>query len=328
MVRATLSEQEIREAIGAPGEGDLVVEGLATLDAPEDRCLHFVNADPPDAVRKALAALSGAIVILPIGSALAGELGSCRVLEAPDPRAAIARVLGLVRALDRQPPLVDAREISADARISPLALVEGSVRIGDGVEIGPFCTVGPDVSIGSGSVLHAGVRVRPRVSIGEESVIGSNSVVGGDGFGFVRDADGNLTRIPQLGGVAIGSHVEIGALTVVEVGAIATTTIEDHAKVADLALIGHGVQVGRGANVTGAVVLAGSSVIGEDVWVGMNSSVRDGRRVGARGLIGMDASVQQDLPDDAIARAPRASIASRPADDDATSVGFQTRRGS
>jgi UDP-3-O-[3-hydroxymyristoyl] glucosamine N-acyltransferase len=326
MVRATLHEQEIRQAIGAPGEGDLVVDGVAPVDAPEDRCLCFVNREVPPAARESLARRSGCIVIVPTGSGLTGELGSCLVLEAADPRAAIAKVLGLIRTLDRQAPWVDVRQLSPGASISPLAVVEGHVKIDEGVEIEPFCTVGPDVSIGRGSVLRAGARIHPRVSIGEQSEVGANAVVGHEGSGFVRDETGNKTRMPHLGGVVIGSHVDIGALAIVQGGAIMTTTIEDHAKIHDAVFIGHGVRVARSATVAAGAVLAGSSVVGEEAWVGINSSLRNGRRIGSHALIGMDASVQQDLDDDAVARAPRPDVATRPAGDDRGAIGFAKRK--
>ena len=256
----------------------------------------------------------------------AGELGSCRVLETADPRAAIAKVLGLIQALGRQPPWVGAREISPGASISPLAVVEGHVTIGEGVQIEPFCTVGPDVSIGRGSVIRSGARIDPRVSIGEECSVGPNAVVGNDGFGFVRDEDGNKTRMPHLAGVLIGSHVEIGALT-------RHRGRSDHAhpdrgsrQGRPAAGVGHGADVGRGASVAAGSILGGSSVVGEEAWIGLNASIRDGRRVGSRALVGMDASVQQDLADDAIARAPRPDVEARPADDDRSAIGFPKRR--
>jgi UDP-3-O-[3-hydroxymyristoyl] glucosamine N-acyltransferase len=247
------------------------------------------------------------------------------MLEVPDPRAAVAKVLGLIQALGRQPPLVEARDVSPDAAVSPQAIVEGNVRIGEGAVIGPLCTVGPDVSIGRGTVLHPGARVYPRVSIGEESTIGANTVVGNDGYGYVRDDAGNKVRMPQLAGVTIGSHVDVGALVVVEGGAIKPTVIEDHAKIADLVFLGHGVRVERNASLTAGVVLAGSSVVGTEAWLGINTSVRDGRRVGSNALVGMDASVQEDLEDGAIARAPRPDVTERPADDDLDSIGFADR---
>jgi UDP-3-O-[3-hydroxymyristoyl] glucosamine N-acyltransferase LpxD len=325
MLRATLYEHEVRQAIGVPGDGDLVVDGVAPLGAPEDRCICFANREIPRAARDSLARRSGCIVIVPTGSALTGELGSCRVLEAPDPRAAIAKVLELIRTLGRQPPWVDARDIAPGANISPLAVVEDRVKIGDGVEIGPFCTVGEDVSIGPGSVVRAGARIHPRVSIGEESIVGANAVVGTDGYGFVRDQHGDKTRIPHLAGVVIGSHVELGALALVQGGTITPTTIEDRAKLDDAVGIGHGARVERGASIASGTVIGGSAVVGEEAWTGINSTIRDGRRIGSRALVGMDASIQHDLADDAIARAPRPDVAERPGDDDPSTIGFAKR---
>ena len=326
MVRATLHEQEIREAIGVPGEGDLVVEAVATLETLEDRCVCFANQGLPAEARESLARRTGCILIVPGGSTPVGDLGSCLVLETGDPRAAIAQVLELIRRLGRQPAMVDSREISPTARISPHAVVEGNVRIGDDVEIDPFCTVGPDVSIGRGSVLRAGVRVYPRVSIGEDSMVGPNTVIGHEGLGFVRDQAGNKRRIPHLAGAVIGSHVEIGALTHVQAGVINPTTVEDHAKIDTVVVIGHGARVGRGASVAGGACVAGSSVVGEEAWVGINSSVREGRQIGAHALVGMDVSVQEDVPDDSIARAARPEVEPRPADDDREAIGFAWRR--
>ncbi len=91
-------------------------------------------------------------------------------------------------------------------------------------------------------------------------------------------------------------------------------------------LVGHGAHVQRSASVTGGVILSGSAVVGEEAWLGVNTSVRDGRRVGSHALVGMDASVQEDLKDGAIAHAPRPDVSERAADDDLDSIGFAYRR--
>jgi UDP-3-O-[3-hydroxymyristoyl] glucosamine N-acyltransferase LpxD len=311
MLRATLHEREIRRAIVAPGPDDFVVDGVAPLDENNDRCLYFVNHEITAAVRESLSVRSGCVVIARRGSALAGELGACRVLEVSRPRAAIARILAFIKAEGRQPPLVPARTIAPDAVLSPLSVVEGDIEIGEGAVVEPFCTIGPDVVIGRGSVIRSGARICPRVSIGEESVIGANAVIGSEGFGFVRDEAGNKTRIPHLGGVVIGSHVEIGALSVVQYGTISPTIIEDYVKIDDNVEVAHNVRVARGASVTGGVVIGGSAVIDADAWIGINSSIRDGRRVGSRALVGMGASVHDDVPDNAVARASRPDIRMR-----------------
>jgi len=324
MLRATLQEKEIRRVIGLPAEGQRVVDGVAPLDAAEDRCLYFINQKVTTPIREFLALRHGCIVIASSGSALASALGDCLVLEAADPRAAVAKVLGFIQTERRQRPWVSTRTIAPSAVISPLAVVEGNVEIGDGAVIEPFCVVGDDVRVGRGSILRSGVRVYPRVAIGDESVIGANTVVGHEGYGFVRDEIGNKTRIPHLGGVVIGSHVEIGALVTVQSGTITPTLVEDYAKIDDHVHVGHNVRVERSASVTAAVVIAGHAVIAAEAWIGINSSIRDGRRVGSRALVGMDVSVQQDLSDNTVARAPGPDVRIRP-DDDRTAIGFTER---
>lgn len=323
MLRATLHEQEIRHAIGLPGEGDRSIVGVGVFGEGEDHCLYFVNTSVNAAMRESLASLRGCIVIAPEGEQ-AEEWGDCIVLESKNPRAAIARVLDFIRAHGRHEPVVTARAIASSAVISPLAVVEGAVEIGEGVVIEPFCVIGPDVRIGRGSIVRSGVRLFPRVSIGDESVIGVNTVIGHQGYGFVRDEAGNKVRIAHLGGVSIGSHVEIDSLVIVQSGTIMPTVIEDHAKLGDLTFVGHNVHIARGVSVAGAVAIGGSAAIGAETWVGINSTIRDGRRVGSHALIGMDASVQHDLADDSIARAPRPAIGVR-SDGDHSAIGFKKR---
>ena len=320
VLHATLSETEIRRAIGFPGDGNLVVEGLAPLNAPADRCLYFINKPITDSVRESLASRQDCIVITRKG-AVTGDLGTCVVLEVADPRLAIANILKFVVDQQRQPPLVSERKVEPGSMVSPLAVVADKVEIGSGVVIEPFCIVEDDVRIGRGSVVRSGARIHSRVVIGEESIIGVNTVIGHQGFGFVRDGDGGKRRIPHLGGVVIGSQVEIGALTTVPSGTIDPTIIEDGAKIDDHVHVGHNVRVARGASVTAAVIIAGSVIIEEEAWVGINSSIRDGLRVGVRSLVGMDSSVQQDVPDNSVSRAPRPDVTTR-SDDDGASIGF------
>jgi hypothetical protein len=105
MLRATLHENEIRRVIVVPGEGERVVDGVAPLDDAADRCLYFINRKLPTAIVESLATRRDCIAIAPSGSELAGELGDWLLLEVADPRAAIASVLGFIRAERQQQPL-------------------------------------------------------------------------------------------------------------------------------------------------------------------------------------------------------------------------------
>ncbi|HEY3024561.1 MAG TPA: hypothetical protein VGJ55_00250 [Pyrinomonadaceae bacterium] len=324
MLRASLHEQEIRRIIGVQGKGERVVDGVSAIGGVKDRSLYFINQKLATEVRESFVASEGCIVVALPGSSLTGGLGDCLVLEVDDPRAALAKVLGFIRDEHRVLPFVAKRSIAPGATISPLAVVDGGVEVAEGVVIEPFCMVGPDVKIGRESILRSGVRVYPRVVMGEHVVVGSNTVIGHQGYGFVRDEVGNKTRIPHLGGVVIGSNVEIGAMVSVPGGTILPTVIEDHAKIDDHVHVGHNVRVAKGASLTAGVVIAGHAFIDEEAWVGINSSIREGRRVGSYALVGMDVSIQQDLADNAIARAPRPDVKTRP-NDDHTAIGFTER---
>ena len=230
-----------------------------------------------------------------------------------DPRAAVANVLGFIEAHERQAVWIESGLISPEAIISPLAFVDPRAEVGPGAVIEPFCTVGPDVRIGRGSIVRAGARLCQRVIIGEASTIGANTVIGHPGYGFVRDAAGHKSRIPHLGGVLIGSHVDIGALVVVQSGTLDPTVVEDRAKIDDNVEVAHNARVEAGASVTGGVVIGGSAVIGRDAWIGINASIRDGRRVGERALVGTPQCTTCRTPRDAMPRSPSRR---RPADDD------------
>lgn len=325
MLHAMMHEREIRRAIGLPETGDRTVDGVAPLDLAADRCLYFINRDVTDAARQALASRGECIILAPMGSG-SGHWGTCLVIECAEPRAAMAKVLGFIRRERRQAPLVAARAVSPDATVSPLAVVEGDVEIGERVILEPYCVIGPDVRIGSGTIVRAGARIFPGVAIGTGCVIGANAVLGHDGFGYVRDEQGNKMRMPHLGGVAVGNHVDIGALSTVPAGTILPTVLEDYAKVDDHVHVGHNVHVGRNASVTAGVILGGHCVVESEAWIGMNASVRDGRRIGAHALVGMDVSVQNDLAEDAVARAPRPEIRARTGGD-RDAIGFTRRRG-
>src|SRR5207248_2878704 len=116
VLRATLHEQEIRRVIGVPGDGDRIVDGVATLGTLEDRCLVFLSRKVvSDAVRNSLAARRGCIVIAREGVSLGSD---SVVIECAMPRAAIGRVLEFIRSEGRQRPLLTARTIAPSAKIS------------------------------------------------------------------------------------------------------------------------------------------------------------------------------------------------------------------
>jgi UDP-3-O-[3-hydroxymyristoyl] glucosamine N-acyltransferase len=121
--------------------------------------------------------------------------------------------------------------------------------------------------IGEGTRLHSRVTVGHGCRIGRQCILHSGVVIGADGFGFAPH-QGHWEKIEQLGAVRIGDHVEIGANTCIDRGALEDTVIEDGVKLDNLIQIGHNVHIGAHTAMAGCVGVAGSAKIGAHCTVG------------------------------------------------------------
>jgi UDP-3-O-[3-hydroxymyristoyl] glucosamine N-acyltransferase LpxD len=214
----------------------------------------------------------GCVVIAPPGTAV--SLGT--VIETDSPRLAFAKALSWLKS---GPGLVSElpAEIHPEARVSPTAVVGRGVKIGKGTVINHFVVIGD------------GVR------IGENCTVKSGAVIGEEGFGFEREADGTPIRLPHLGSVLIGDRVEVGSLATVCRGTLTDTTIDDDAKIDDHAHIAHNCRIRRGAMIGACAELSGGVDLGEFSWVGPNASVIQQLTVGAGALVGIGANVMKPV---------------------------------
>jgi len=183
--------------------------------------------------------------------------------------------------------------------IHQTAIVSRKAKLGENIYIGAYAVVG-EASIGDNTVISSNVRIYDNVSIGSDCYFKEGAVIGGEGFGFERDENGNRFRFPQIGGVRIGNHVEIGANTCIDRGALSDTIIGDYVKISNLCQIAHNVQIGNNTVVTGCVEVSGSVTIGENSWIGPNVCVRDQRHIGNNSLVGMGSVVVRNIPDNEV----------------------------
>jgi UDP-3-O-[3-hydroxymyristoyl] glucosamine N-acyltransferase len=174
--------------------------------------------------------------------------------------------------------------------IHPTAIVDGEAVIAETATIGAYAVIGK-ATIGQGTVVSSFVRIYDNVTIGKECFIKEGAVIGGAGFGFERDEDGNRFRFPQIGGVKIGDHVDIGGNTCIDRGALSDTILEDYSKVDNLCHIAHNAHIGRNAVVVACAEVSGSCQVGENTWVGPNACIRDQRNIGSNTMIGMGSVV-------------------------------------
>lgn len=183
--------------------------------------------------------------------------------------------------------------------IHPTAIVDKEAVIDSTATVGAYAVIGK-VTIGARTVVSPFVRIYDNVTIGEDCFVKEGAVIGGAGFGFERDEEENRFRFPQIGGVRIGNHVDIGGNTCIDRGALSDTVLEDYAKVDNLCHIAHNAHIGKNAVVVACAEVSGSCTVGENTWVGPNACIRDQRSLGANSLVGMGAVVAKNVPDNEV----------------------------
>ena len=158
-------------------------------------------------------------------------------------------------------------KVDPTASIGPLCVVGENAVIGPKVQLYAGVVLGRDVVIGENSRLYPNVNVYDECQIGAHCIIHSGVVIGADGFGFANEK-GAWVKIPQVGKVVLADHVEVGANTTIDRGALEDTLIGFGVKLDNQIQIAHNVVVGDHTAMAGCVGVAGSTVIGARCTVG------------------------------------------------------------
>ena len=198
----------------------------------------------------------------------------CPQIVVKDPQLFIARSLQLFN-----PVRVSQKKIHPSAVISADAFVDRSAEIGPFVVVESGATIGANTIIDAGSVIGANVQIgancwiHPRVVIYSDCILGdstqihSGSVIGSDGFGNAWNGNA-WEKIQQIGRVVIGSHVEVGANTTIDRGALDDTIIADGVRLDNLIQIAHNVKIGAHTAIAGCSGVAGSATVGSNCLIG------------------------------------------------------------
>jgi UDP-3-O-[3-hydroxymyristoyl] glucosamine N-acyltransferase len=174
--------------------------------------------------------------------------------------------------------------VPPDAYVGPHAVLEPGARLGARAVIHAGCYIGGNAVLGDEVLLYPRVTVREECALGDRVIVHSGTVIGSDGFGFVRDGE-VYRKLPQVGNVEIGDDVEIGANVTIDRATTGTTRVGAGSKIDNLVQIAHNVQIGRnciivaqvaspGHRLGDHVVLAGPVGIVGHIEIGDRASVR------------------------------------------------------
>lgn len=182
------------------------------------------------------------------------------------------------------------------------AYIAKSAKVGRNCTILPGVYIGGEAEIGDNCYIGLGTKLVGEVHIGNNVIIRENSVIGADGLSTDRDENGKALTMPQFGGVIIEDNVQIGALTVIGRGAIDNTVLHRGSKVDNSSFISHNVVLGEDTFVVGESIMFGSSATGRQVLISGNSTIRDGRHIGDKAVIGMGSVVTKNVEDGAVVK--------------------------
>jgi len=184
--------------------------------------------------------------------------------------------------------------IDASACVGPNAVIESGARVGPLAWVGPGCYVGAGASIGAETRLHPNVTLLEECILGARVIVHSGTVIGSDGFGFVKDGE-VYRKLPQVGNVVVEDDVELGACVTIDRATMGTTRIGQGSKIDNLVQIAHNVQIGKNCIIVAQVGISGSTSVGENVVLAGQVGIVGHIEIGAGAQVGAKSGVSKSV---------------------------------
>jgi len=278
------------------GDGEIEITGVAGMEHAVPGQLTFL-ANPTYAPKVKQTRASAILIDEPVRDLPISSLVSSQ------PYVDFARAL----ALFYQPP-------KPEPGIHPLAYVAASASVGENASIGPFAVVGERATLGRNAVLHPhaviyeGARigddflahshavVREFCRVGHRVILQNGAVIGGDGFGFAKRADGTHYKIVQSGVTVIEDDVEVQALTGIDRATVGETRVKRGAKIDSLVQVGHASVVGEDNIICAQTGLAGSSILERGVLLAGQVGVSGHLTIHENAVVYAQSGIGHDVP--------------------------------
>lgn len=278
------------------GPADLEITGVAGMDEASPAELTFLSN--PKYHRKLRTTRAAAIIV-----DKAVQAPDRALLRAENPYLVYARALEIFHPPQRPPAGIHPTAVMApgvklgrNPSIGPYVVIEEGVEIGDDCVMKGFVMVYRGARIGDRFVAHSHAVVRENVRIGNDVILQNGAVIGGDGFGFAKQADGSYYKIVQAGTAVIEDNVEVQANSCIDRAATGETRLRRGVKVDNLVQVAHACDVGENTLLCGQAGLAGSCKLGRNVvlagQVGVAGHLTIGDNVIATAQTGIPSDVE------------------------------------
>jgi UDP-3-O-[3-hydroxymyristoyl] glucosamine N-acyltransferase len=301
-VAFTLAELAQRVGGRTEGDGSIRIERVMPLE----------EAGPSDVSFFANRRYAAAFAATRAGAVIVGESEAVapgrNLLRASNAYLAFAKVSTLFHPPRESVPGVSPRAVIAPgAEVDPAAEVRDLAYVGPGARVGARTILFPGVYLGEGAqvgedcILYPNAVVRERCMVGNRCILQPGVVVGGDGFGFAFDMEGDGSgprhyKVPQSGIVVLEDDVEIGANSCVDRATLGRTVIRQGSKIDDLVMVAHNVEFGPLALAAAQVGISGSTRVGMGVILGGQVGLVGHLDIGDGVRLGAQSGVTNDIP--------------------------------
>ena len=165
--------------------------------------------------------------------------------------------------------------IPKNTRIGPNVVIEKGVILGEACSIMANVVIEHGAKIGNNVIIHPGTIIGWDCILGDDCLLLSNSVIGGEGFGYAQDQYFNHHRIPQTGNVVIGNKVTIGAINTIDRATYGSTIIGNGCIFDNMCHVAHNVKMGENCIILSGFLCAGSTILGDRVVASGGTMIKD-----------------------------------------------------
>lgn len=277
------------------GDPEIEISGISSIELSKEGEITFISH--PRYMAKSIEIAASAVI-----TTSEMKITGKPLIIVKNPYLAFIKLLNLFDPEEELKSHVDETAIIGEGcQLGDDIFIGAQVYIGKNVKIGRKSVIFPQNYIGDNSVIgdeckiYPQVVIRDGVIIGNRVIIHSGTVVGSDGFGYIKEENKHV-KIPQRGKVIIEDDVEIGAGVTIDRATIGQTVIKRGTKIDNLVQIAHNVTIGENCLIVAQVGISGSTSLGNNVTIAGQAGIVDHVNIGDNTIVGAKSGVSKDIP--------------------------------